>query len=109
LSLERKLTAEPTSFSERKAASSALIWRGAIDPPGSKSVACKQEFYRNLGALGISSIMSNAMGSVDEVALADSRGVHDWSGAKQETRVEVRRGDGNGAARDGSREVGAGE
>jgi hypothetical protein len=53
--------------------------------------------------------MSNARGSVDEVALADSRGVHDWSGAKQETRVEVRCGDGNGAARDGSREVGAGE
>lgn len=49
------------------------------------------------------------MGSVDEVALADGRGVHDWSGAKQETRVEVQRSDGDGAARDGSREVGAGE
>ena len=87
----------------------APLQRGAIDPPGSKSRACKQEFSRNLGALGISSIKSDAMGSVDEVALAGGRGVHDWSGAKQETRIEVRRGKGNGAARDGSREVGAGE
>jgi hypothetical protein len=63
LSLEMKLNAEPTSFSERKAASRALSWRGAIGPPGSKSRACQQEFYRNLGSLMVSPMRSKRRGA----------------------------------------------
>lgn len=57
-----ELLAEPTPFSERKAVSDAPQWLGADDPPGSKSGACKEEFYRNLGDLMISPMKINAVG-----------------------------------------------
>jgi hypothetical protein len=37
-------------------------WLGAPDPPGSKSGACKQEFYRNLGGLAFLPDLINAVG-----------------------------------------------
>ena len=51
---QKEMVTEPTSFSERKAASCTPKWRGVSGPSGSKNVACTQGFPRNLGGLVLS-------------------------------------------------------
>jgi hypothetical protein len=97
-----ELLAEPTPFSERKAASDASQWLGADDPPGSKSGACKEEFYRNLGDLVISPMKDKRCGrAFKKWPGLHRRGVHDGAERTRDA-IGVRRGDGNGAASEGS-------